>query len=199
MTDTCPHRCRTRPPQTIPVHGSQCWGSGTRLRASWTVTQSGSPSFDLAQRIKSPAHDPQTAFGFIGPRSSPLRSGQIALRPLGQLCCCHAHPRHTESAKRTSTTATAVQRKNVYCERPGRGLSPMGDRCSMSKAPNEAEGPTRPKDQQCYHLRPCCTRGRLAVAIDASCARETDRGVAGSELGRWSLVPALRLESAQRR
>jgi hypothetical protein len=58
MTDTCPHRCRTRPPQTIPVHGSQCWGSGTRLRTSWTVTQSGSPSFDLAQKNKEPRPRP---------------------------------------------------------------------------------------------------------------------------------------------
>jgi hypothetical protein len=71
-----------------------------------------------------------------------LRCGQIALRrPQEQLCCRHAHPRHTESAKRTSTTATAAQRKNVYCERRGRGSSPIGRRCSMSKAPNEAQGP----------------------------------------------------------
>jgi hypothetical protein len=83
-------------------------------------------------------HDPKN---WIAVRSSPLRRDQIALRPLGQLCCRHAHPRHTESAKRTSTTATAVQMKNVYCERRGRGLSPMAGRCSMSKAPNEAQGP----------------------------------------------------------
>jgi hypothetical protein len=34
----------------------------------------------------------------------------------------------------------------MYCERRGRGLSPMGDRCSMSKAPNEAQGPQGAED-----------------------------------------------------
>jgi hypothetical protein len=72
-------------------------------------------------------------------QSSTPRSDR--LEALGQLCCRHAHPRHTKSVKRTSTMVTAAQRKNVYCERRGRGSSPIGRRCSMSKAPNEAQGP----------------------------------------------------------
>jgi hypothetical protein len=86
-------------------------------------------------------HDPETAFGLMGLGLLCVAVTCVAGWPQEQLCCRHAHPRHTASAERTSTTATADQRKNVYCERRGRGSSPMEGRCSMSKAPNEAQGP----------------------------------------------------------
>jgi hypothetical protein len=40
-----------------------------------------------------------------------------------------------------TVTAPAARRKNVYCERRLSRLIAHGGRCSMSKAPNEAQGP----------------------------------------------------------
>ena len=124
-----------------------------RVTTTWkAIAPSGSFAISRHARITNAlraANRVRSGCSRIGVRSSRLCRGQVALRPLGQLCCRHAHPRHTASAKWTSTTTTAAQRKNVYCERRGRGSSPIGRRCSMPKAPNEAQGPTRPKDQKC--------------------------------------------------
>ena len=75
---------------------------------------SGSPGASrYASTINVPRPANHVGCPWIDLRSSALRGGQIALRPLALLCCRHAHPCHKGAANRTSTAATAVQRNGV--------------------------------------------------------------------------------------
>jgi hypothetical protein len=147
-------KCGRVEDQGVPCGRSARISSPGRARSHWKFvrprrrTFAPSGSLGVVKKLKGAGNASRAAdgtgrrdwFGAVM-RSGPLRCGQIALRPLGQLCCRHAHPRHTESAKRTSTTAAhrpwgivvACQRlptrpKGQECHSPSALLRPSGEK-----------------------------------------------------------------------